>query len=532
MSTRLAVALLAIALAAPLAVAQAQEKRVFSMEEAAVGEFDPAHATDFADLILVSNIYDTLVWVGAGGKVIPHVAETWTSSDDGLDHTFKIRSDVKFHDGTPMTADDVVFSLERMVDLALGFSHLFRGWVKSVEAIDSHTVKFTLERTYAPFIAALVRLPIINKKLLLAKIEDGEFGDRGDYGRAFLQSGDAGSGAYAVISHNKQELTVMERFDGYWLPFGPKSPDEVRMRYSLEPATLRALMERGEHDVSSMWQPYEIYSGLDKVDGISAVGEPQTGAGYIKINTKLAPTDNVHVRRAIALATDYEALQDIIKIKDGLFAGAPARGPIPSGMMGYDESLTPASRDLAAAKEELELAGYDANTWPPVEIISHLCCFLHQKVALLLAANLAEIGLKAELTEITFPAFIERAATIETSANVQFVIHNAATPDIDPLLYELYHSSGKGLWSSTEWLLNDEIDAVLEAARGEVDPAAREELYKKVQRMIIAEQPNAFAFDSIGVFAKRDNITLPFEDPAKLTGFIWADFNFRLTEVN
>ncbi len=532
MKSRFVTILLAALLAAPLAVAQAQEKRVFSMEEAAVGEFDPAHATDFADLILVSNIYDTLTWVGPGGKVIPHLAESWTSSDDGLVHTFKLRTDVRFHDGTPLTADDVVFSLERMVDLALGFSHLFRGWVKSAEALDSHTVKFTLERPYAPFLAALVRLPIINKKLLLTKIQEGDHGDRGDYGRAFLESNDAGSGAYAVVSHNKQELTVMERFDGYWLPFGPKSPDEVRMRYSLEPATLRALMERGEHDVSSMWQPYEVYSGLDRVDGITAVGEPQTGAGYIKINTKNPPTDNVHVRRAIALATDYEALQDIIKIKDGLFAGAPARGPIPGGMTGYDESLTPLTRDLEAAKKELELAGYDANTWPPVEIASQLCCFLHQKVALLLAANLAEIGLKATITEVTFPAWIERATSPETSANATFVIHNAATPDIDPLLYELYHSSGKGLWSSTEWLLNDDIDAVLEEARGEVDAAKREELYKKVQRMIIAEQPDVFAFDSIGVFARRDNIRLPFEDPAKLTGFIWADFNYRLTEVD
>ena len=525
-------AVAAAVVALPLAVAEAQDKRVFSMEEAAVGEFDPAHATDFADLILVSNIYDTLVWVGPGGKVIPHVAESWTSSDDGLVHTFKMRTDVKFHDGTPMTSEDVVFSLDRMVTLALGYSHLFRGWVKSAETADSHTVTFTLERPYAPFLAALVRLPIINKKLLLANIKDGDFGDLGDYGRAYLESNDAGSGAYTVISHNKQELTVMKRFDGYWLPFGPKSPDEARMRYSLEPATLRALMERGEHDVSSMWQPYETYSALDKVDGISAVGEPQTGAGYIKINTKLAPTDNVHIRRALAYATDYEALQDIIKIKEGLFAGAPARGPIPGGMMGYDKGLTPGSRDLAAAKKELELAGYDANTWPPVEVISHLCCFLHQKIALLVAANLAEIGVKAELTELTFPAFIERAGAIETSGNVQFVIHNAATPDIDPLLYELYHSSGKGLWSSTEWLLNDKVDAMLEAARGETNAAKREDLYKEVQRAIIAEQPNVFAFDSIAVYAKRDAVTLPFEDPAKLTGFIWADFNFRLTEVN
>lgn len=531
MRSKIVAALAAAIIALPLAV-QAQEKRVFNLEEAAVGEFDPAHATDFADLILVSNIYDTLVWAGPNSQVIPHVAESWTVSDDGLVFTFNMRNDVKFHDGSAMDAEDVVFSLERMVDLALGYSHLFRGWVKGVEAIDSHTVAFTLERPYAPFLAALVRLPIINKDRIIANLREGDFGDRGDYGRAFLESNDAGSGAYTVVSHNKQELTVLERVDDYWLPFAENAPDEVRMRYSLEPATLRALMERGEHDVSSMWHAYETYTGLDRVDGITAVGEPQAGAGYIKFNVQRPPTDNIHMRRAIALAIDYESLHDIIKIKDGLFAGAPARGPIPSGMMGYDETLPNPARDLEAAKQELELAGYDRNTWPPVEIVSALCCYLHQKVALLAAANLAEIGVASEISEQTFPLIIENATKPETTPNVSFIIQVAATPDIDPLLYELYHSSAKGLWSSMEWLLSDEVDAMLEQARGEMDPAKRKDLYKEAQRKIISLQPNAWGFDSIGVFARRDNIKLPFEDPEKLTGFIWADFIFRLVEVN
>ena len=94
----------------------------------------------------------------------------------------------------------------------------------------------------------------------MANLGEGEFGEFGDYGEGYLSQADAGSGAYTVKSHNKQDITVMTRFDDYFPPFPENAPDEVRMRYGLEDATLRAMMSRGEHDVSSMWHPFPVYS--------------------------------------------------------------------------------------------------------------------------------------------------------------------------------------------------------------------------------------------------------------------------------
>jgi peptide/nickel transport system substrate-binding protein len=509
----------------------AEGERIFRLEEVPVGEIEPAKATDFADLILVSNIYDGLVWPKAGGGVQPHLAESWAISDDGMTYTFKLRAGIKFHDGSVMTADDVAFSMERMLTMKEGFSYLFDGWVESWKAIDAQSISITLSQSYAPFLGAMSRLPVVNKDLVMANIAEGEYGDLGDYGTAFLSQADAGSGAYAVKSHNKQDLTVMRRFDDYFLPFPANAPDEVRMRYGLEDATLRAMMSKGEHDVSSMWHPTPVYKALDQLDGISAVMQPQSGVYYVKINTRRAPTDNVHFRRAIALATDYDALAHLITVKDGVAGGVAGRGPIPLGMMGYDDKQPLRKRDLDAARAELAKANWDPDTTPAVQITSHLCCATHAKVALLLAANLNEIGVKTDLQEMPWPMVMESAANVETTPNLTPMIQLAATPDVDPLMYELYHSGSTGQWHNMEWLQNDEIDALLVKARGEVDTAKREAIYLQVNAMLIDLQPDIFLFDSAGVFAKRDNITLPFEDPAQRTGMIWADFNFRLVQV-
>jgi peptide/nickel transport system substrate-binding protein len=145
----------------------AQAGGVLRLDEVAVGELDPAIASDYADSILMFNVYDTLVLPaqGAPGHV-PHLAESWEG--DGTSYTFKLRNDVKFVSGNPMTAEDVVFSLDRMKAMGKGLSYLFAN-VESAEAVDASTVKFTLKKPYAPFVASLVRLPIVDKKTVMAK---------------------------------------------------------------------------------------------------------------------------------------------------------------------------------------------------------------------------------------------------------------------------------------------------------------------------------------------------------------------------
>ena len=127
-------ALVASLLAATSLIAPANAGGVLRLDEVAVGELDPGKASDFADSILMFNVYDTLVLPVQGGPGhAPHLAKSW--SNDGNSFTFKLRGDVKFQSGNSLTSDDVVYSVERMKALGAGLSYLF-GVVESVEAVD------------------------------------------------------------------------------------------------------------------------------------------------------------------------------------------------------------------------------------------------------------------------------------------------------------------------------------------------------------------------------------------------------------
>ena len=506
------------------------QERVFRIEQAAPGEIDPAKATDFSGLILASNIYDTLLWPAPGGGVEPRAAASWKVSDDKQSYTFKLRDGLKFHDGSGVTADDVVFSFNRFMKLGAGYSYLFAGVVDAVKADGPDSVTFTLKHPHAPFLASVVRLSIVSKAVVSAHKADGSFGEWGDYGQGYLDQHDAGSGAYSVAAHDKQTLTVMKKFNSYYLPFPANAPTEVRMSYSVEDATLRALMSRGQLDVSSMWHPNEVIADLAKQPGISAGAEKVYGEGLIKFNTKRPPMDNVHFRRAVAAAIDYDAIQSILKVTDKIYSGIPSRGPIPDGLPGSDPNGPIPKRDLAAAKQELAQAGYDPAS-APIEILSALCCALHQKIALLVSSNLAELGVKTQIKEMPWALVVESASKMESTPHITFVIQNLAAPDVDLFLTETYDFSSAGRWSSMEWLENKDIDKLISDARTELDPVKRADIYSHINKTILDLQPDAWALQPVNVFAKRENVTLPFEDPKNATGLVAADFEFRLVQV-
>src|SRR6476661_5815813 len=124
----------------------AAAETVLRLDEAPIGEIDPAKASDYADSVLMYNLYDTLVIPKQGQPGYDAFLSTgWET--DGKTYTFKLRNDVKFQSGNPMTADDVVFSFDRMKALGQGLSYLFTN-VEKVEAVDPATVKFTLKEPY------------------------------------------------------------------------------------------------------------------------------------------------------------------------------------------------------------------------------------------------------------------------------------------------------------------------------------------------------------------------------------------------
>ena len=507
-------------------------KRWVSIDEVAAGVIDPHTGADYADLILIGNLYDTLMWVQSN-DLVPHLAKSVDISSDGKTYTFNLKEGVKFHNGDVMTSEDVIFSFNRSMDIGLAYSYLIKSLVEGMSTPDDNTFVININSAQATFLGSMTRIPIVNKSECLANKEAGDFGDNGDYCQAYLKTNDIGTGAYKIVSHNEMELTVMEKFNDHFLPFDPKAPEEARMRYSLDAPTLRALLEKGEHHASSMWFPYEFYAAIDKVDGLSAVQQEQLGTYVGKINTKRAPTDNIHLRNAIVAAIDYDAIAKILYVNDEVAGGIPTKGPIPPGMLGYDESRPFFKQDLELAKKELALSGYDASTAPVIELTALTCCATHQKMAYVTQTSLEAIGINTKIVDTEWVDQIADFVKPETTHHISYIAHSLMTPDVDSLLREIWHSSSTANgWSATEWLQDPAVDALLDQGRAELDANKRAKIYAEAEQKILNASPDIFIASPNGVYASSDLVVWPFQNPDYITGYIWADFDFRLTATD
>ena len=526
--TCLIAAFLAAAVAFLAAVPQtAQAGGVLRLDEVAVGELDPAKASDYADSILMFNVYDTLLIPkqGAPGHD-PHLAESWEG--EGTSFTFGLRRDVKFQSGNALTAADVVFSFDRMKAIGQGLSYLFTS-VEGAEALDDHTVRFNLSAPYAPFVSSLVRLPIVDRALVMANLGEGE-GEMKDWGQAFLSMNGAGTGAYRATSHNPQEETVMEKNPHYFLGISDAAPDTVRLRYGLEAATVRTLIAQGEHDISSQWLPPEVLKALAE-SGNQLLTEGGVTGFYMKMNTTKPPLDDVHCRLALARAFDYEGGIRMVAITDEISQGALSTGAIPAAMLGANPPDRAQQRDLEAARKHLADCKYSPSDFT-LEVTWIGEVPLEERFALLMQANFAEIGIQSEIRKIPWALFAEQVSNPETTPNISQVFVTAVTGDPDTLLYGMYHSSSSGTWQSPEHLSDPEVDRLLDAGRTAMTEEGRAQAYAALNDRLMAISPTIYAHDQLSVFAASNRVKVPaLSDPAMAFGMDGMGFSFRLMEM-
>jgi peptide/nickel transport system substrate-binding protein len=295
------------------------------------GTIDPAKISDYTDYMAAVNLYDALISVDSKGNLIPELAESWTVSEDAKEVTFKIRADAKFSDGSPVTAADVVYSVDRLLRINQGPATMFIGILApgSVTAVDDKTVKFTLAKTFSPFMTTVPAIFIVNSKV--AEANKGS-----DDGQTWFATNVAGAGAYTLKEWDRGAKMTIVRNKDYYKGWGEGPIDEVRWIITNDEATVRSLAASGELTMSSQYQSPETYKALEAMGRFNVVTEPTTTAFYLKLNSKVAPTDDVHIRRAIALATDYKTIKDVI------FPGGDLNGPLPSGFAEFYENSLPA----------------------------------------------------------------------------------------------------------------------------------------------------------------------------------------------
>jgi peptide/nickel transport system substrate-binding protein len=473
---------------------------------------DPAVGSDYASSISICNMYDSLVFPNPDGSVKPWLAKSWVISANALTYTFTLVPGVKFHNGDTLTAADVVFSLQRLMTIGEGYGYLFTSSVKAAKALGTYKVQFTLKQPFGPFLGALVRLYILDKKQVMAHLQTGTYGVFKDYGKGWLVTHDAGSGPYKVKTMKTAESLLMEKFNGYWGGWANKdAPQYAEEIGTTEAVTVRTLISRGALEITDQWQTEENLAAMDKLPNTAVCSFFEGSVLNIMLNTKKAPTDDIHFRKALAYCVDYQ--QIIAK----LFPGTRPSTACPRSLPGYDPNLKPYTLDLVKAEAELMLSRYygKLDKYPfELDWVSEVPA--EEKIALMVQANAAKIGIKVNITKVPWLSLIDLLAKPATTPNGSVIFVAAHYAEAGSMLESRYESSSTGTWEQGEWLQNPQIDTLIKAALATVDQKKRFQKYYTVQERIFALCPTLWILEqAIKQVYRSDYVVFPAAEAVK-----------------
>ncbi len=488
---------------------------------------DPAVGDDFSSSTALTNLYDSLIFPTVGGGYDPWLADTWNTSADGLTWTFKLREGVRFHDGSELLASDVVYSFDRLKAIGEGFAYLLAGF-DSATAIDDYTVEFKLSEASGLTLSRLVRLYILNEDLVRANTQsEGPYGAEGDFGKEWLLTNDAGSGPYKVVEFPLEEYLLMEKHEDWWGEFVENAPDDVRFIATTETATVRTLMANQELEITDQWQAVEALEALDAIEGVDVAAFPTINEFYYMINNTIPPTDDIHCRKAMAWAFDYETAVSLE------WPGTKqSQGPVPATLAGHNPDVFVYHRDLDKAAEELAQCQYADNIADyPVEMHWVTEVPDEEKFALLFQANMADIGITVEVIATPWLSVVEATSAPDTSPHIVSIYVTSDSPEAGSMLRQRYHSSTADQWLQNEWLLDEEFDARIDDAMTTIDQAERFIKYAELQDYIADLTPSLYLYDQVQKQAYQTYVDWP-AARGEVTGIIGYELFVAHIAVN
>ncbi|MDR2935327.1 MAG: ABC transporter substrate-binding protein [Candidatus Adiutrix sp.] len=455
---------------------------------------DPAVTIDNFDMREIFPVYDRLVQYkvvnGLGTTAVePMAAESWFASQDGLTWTFKLKPGITFSDQTPLDADAVKYSIDRMMAIKMGPAGNFDS-LDSVTVIDPLTVRFNLKHPFAPFLQVLATNggSIVNPKT--AKKAKGD-----DLAQGWLAQNMDGSGPYRLKEWLLGERLVLEARPGYWGP--APALKQIIIRIMREPSDRRLALEKGDIDITESILVDQLPQ-LEKNPAVRIGRYDGQFVEYVYLNNTRAPLNDKRVRQALSYAVDYRGLID--HVLQGY--GAQMRGPVPSGMWGHNPKAFQYKRDVAKAKELLKEAGY-GNGLTLTLIYSERRATWEQ-IATLLQSNFAEIGVDLKLEMMANPALRDRVA----NKNYELCL-GAWSPDFgDPYMFAnlWFDSQYGGMPGNRSYYSNPEVDQKLRRAAEAGDADERLKLYTEVQDTVIEEAPYIYLYQLKAIVPMRKEV--------------------------
>ena len=411
----------------------------------------------------------------------PYLAQSWEVSDDGLKVTLNLVQGATFHDGAPITSEDVKFSIET-VQANHPFKSMFSP-VQSVDTPDAHTAVLNLSKPHPALLLAMSSqlLPIIPKHV---------YGD-GQDPKTHPQNSEnvVGSGPFKLVEFKRDQHIILERNENFFME-GRPYVDRIVMRILKDSAARTIALENGEVHMSAFESVPQDLNRLKKNDALVVSPEGYGAIGpiaWLAFNTKEGPTADVKVRQAIAYAVDRNFIQK------ALFLGlAPdAKTGIHKDSPFYNADVEAYDLDLDKANAILDEAGYAKGDdgmrfkltvdygWNPIKAPAEY-----------LKPQLKKIGIDVEVrSSPDFPTWAKRVSNHEFDMTWD-VVFNWGDPVIG--VHRTYDCNNikKGvIWSNTQQYCNQDVNAIMEQAAVETDPEKRKALYKQFQDILAAELP-------------------------------------------
>lgn len=484
----------AAAFGMPVALAQRKPDELIWADQLP-GSLDPHAVFDVPMQGYMVNIYDTLyVYQSNPPKLVPWIATSHTVSDDGLTWTFKLRDGIKFHDGSALTAEDVVWSYQRLLGIKKGAASAFLPVLDpaNVTAPDKATVVFKLKHPYVPFLSATPLVAIVNRRVIEPNVKDG------DWGTAWLSSNSAGSGPYTLdpASYQPVQQLDMKRFADHFMGWGHnKAPVEiVRRRNILETTTRINALIKGDIDGTDSYLPTDQVERVLASKTATVSKDESMRVMVLRMNNKKAPLDNVNYRKALSHAFNYKGFISGV-LKDYAVRNA---GPIPANLWGAPADLPPYDYSLDKAKELLAKAKAEG---APVEreIEIHIQQHLAQttQAAQILQQDLRKIGINLKIVPNLWPQLVSSTSKPETTPDMW--VHWVSTYFVDPenWIGQMYDSQFHGTWKASCWYKNEKVDKLLQEARRLADQDKRKALYEEASRIVVSEAADIWIYNTI-----------------------------------
>lgn len=421
-------------------------------------QLDPHKTSAYFSFEVLENVYDTLVEPDASLEMQPALAQSWDVSPDQLTWTFRLRPGVTFHDGAPLTADDVVFSYRRIIDEQLTNSDKFSS-VIAIEAPDPGTVVLRVDRPTPNMLTNLggfKGMAIVSR----ANVESGQ-----------IATHPIGTGPFSFLEQKSGDSISLGANPTYW--GGPPGVSGVTFRFISEPSTALSALQAGEIDWTDSVPPQRVNQLRDD-ESVELAVTPSNDYWYLALNEARAPWDDVRVRQAVAYAIDRDAIVQATSYG----TAAQNQLAIPEGNPWFTPYDRYSSGGLDRARELLEEA--DA---APTALDMLVTTEYPETVtaAQIIADNLAPLGITVNIRTVDFATWLDE----QNSGNFDMLMMGwLGNIDPDDFYYAQHHTDGT---SNAQKYSNPEVDRLLDEGRVDTDEASRKAVYAEAATLIADE---------------------------------------------